>query len=60
MCNDGIPKVIYKYRSWEESEKNPTEKKYQRRILTHSEVYFTNPTNFNDPFEWIYSQKFEN
>lgn len=44
-----IPKILYKYRSWQEE--IPPEKRLQRRILTHSEIYFPCPKGFNDPFD---------
>lgn len=37
------PSVLYKYRNWEDD--------YHRRILTHNELYFASPDQFNDPFD---------
>jgi len=44
-----ILKILYKYRSWQEE--IPSEKRFQRKILTHSEIYFPCPKDFNDPFD---------
>lgn len=44
-----LPKILYKYRSWEED--NLNEPKYQRRILTDFEIFFPSPARFNDPFD---------
>lgn len=42
------PNILYKYRCWN----NPFDiNQYQRRILTHNEIYFASPNQFNDPFD---------
>jgi len=38
-----IPKVLYKYRQWD----NP----FHSRILTNNEIFLSSPANFNDPFD---------
>ncbi|MBN8678106.1 MAG: DUF2971 domain-containing protein [Chitinophagales bacterium] len=38
-----IPNILYKYRVWEDP--------YQKRILTHNELYFASADQFNDPFD---------
>ncbi len=43
-----IPKILYKYRVWEEPCKD---KQFSRRILTDNEVYFASADQFNDPFD---------
>lgn len=40
---DGIPKTLYKYRTWTDS--------YHRRVLTDAEVFLASPANLNDPFD---------
>jgi hypothetical protein len=40
---DGIPEILYKYRTWED--------KYHKRILTHNELFFASADSFNDPFD---------
>ncbi|MDE5487376.1 DUF2971 domain-containing protein [Elizabethkingia meningoseptica] len=40
-----VPKILYKYRDWNNN--------YQKRIITHQEIFLANPTYFNDPFENI-------
>ncbi len=37
------PKIIYKYRDWENE--------YHRRSLTQNQLYFAPPSSFNDPFD---------
>ena len=43
LTPDILPKFLYKYRSWED--------KYHQRIITHQEIYFAQPSSFNDPFD---------
>jgi len=43
--------ILYKYRSWQENENIPEEEKFQKRSLTHTEVFFASPTKLNDPFD---------
>lgn len=38
-----LPNILYKYRNWDN--------KYHRRLLTHQEIYFAKPSEFNDPFD---------
>jgi hypothetical protein len=38
-----IPDILYKYRDWND--------KYHKRLLTHNEIYFSAPSQFNDPFD---------
>lgn len=45
-----IPKVLYKYRVWEEI---GSEHQNQRRILTETELYFASADQFNDPFDTV-------
>lgn len=40
---DGMPKILYKYRTWDDS--------YHKRMLTESEVFLASPANLNDPFD---------
>lgn len=37
------PSIIYKYLDWS----NP----HYKRVLTHNELFFSSPKNFNDPFD---------
>ncbi len=45
---EGIPKILYKYATWNESSENS---KYHRRLLTHREIFFASARRFNDPFD---------
>lgn len=45
---DKIPQPLYKYRQWSELGK---EEQFQKRILTHNEIYLASPNQFNDPFD---------
>lgn len=38
-----IPKVLYKYRDWG--------LKFNKSILENFEIYFSSPSQFNDPFD---------
>lgn len=40
---NGIPEILYKYRSWSDS--------YQKKLLTENQIYFAAPEQFNDPFD---------
>lgn len=40
---NGIPTVLYKYRSWSDQ--------YQKKLLTDNQIYFAAPEQFNDPFD---------
>ncbi len=44
-----IPKVVYKYRSW--VNKNKNKPNYDRQILTDNVAYFASARKFNDPFD---------
>ncbi len=35
--------TIYKYQDWNND--------YNKRTLTHNEIYFAKPSQFNDPFD---------
>lgn len=39
----GIPKIIYKYRSWDES--------YHRDLIFNQELFLSSSSKFNDPFD---------
>tara|TARA_R110002111_G_scaffold238940_2_gene300642 strand:+ start:148 stop:963 length:816 start_codon:yes stop_codon:yes gene_type:complete len=41
--NHNYPKIIYKYRSWDN--------KYHQKILTENQLYLASPKDFNDPFD---------
>jgi hypothetical protein len=47
--------MLYKYRSLPERSKHkcihPEEESYDKRILTHNEIYFASSEQFNDPFD---------
>jgi len=45
MDNNKNPEILYKYRCWDDD--HP----YDKRVLTHSEIFFSSPANFNDPFD---------
>ena len=49
-----IPRHLYKYRSLstkKDKEDQKTIREYTSRILTHNEIYFAKPSEFNDPFD---------
>ncbi|MBZ0255735.1 DUF2971 domain-containing protein, partial [bacterium] len=46
-----LPKYLYKYINWSN--------KYHRRIITHSEIYFSSPSLFNDPFDSAIPVRFD-
>ncbi len=49
-----IPRHLYKYRSLstkKDKENQKTIREYTSRILTHNEIYFAKPSEFNDPFD---------
>ncbi|MBW8041043.1 MAG: DUF2971 domain-containing protein [Planctomycetes bacterium] len=49
-----IPMHLYKYRSLstkKDKEDQKTIREYTSRILTHNEIYFAKPSEFNDPFD---------
>jgi hypothetical protein len=43
ITNIPIPEILYKYRDWRN--------KYHRNIITKQEIYFSKPSEFNDPFD---------
>jgi len=57
MSLDGIPKILYKYRSFQEDVKKT--KRYQRKALVDGELYFTDHERLNDPFDMKIRKKFE-
>lgn len=46
-----FPEAIYKYRDWNNS--------FHKRILTDTELYFTSPNAFNDPFDCKITPNYE-
>ena len=40
---ENIPQPLFKYRIWNDE--------YQKRLLTHNEVYLASADQFNDPFD---------
>ncbi|NOZ47165.1 MAG: DUF2971 domain-containing protein [Chlorobi bacterium] len=44
--SDGL--IAYKYRVWD---KTNDSHEFQRRIITHNELYLSSPNQFNDPFD---------
>jgi len=38
-----LPKVLYKYRDWENS--------FHKKLITHQQIYLAEPYSFNDPFD---------
>lgn len=43
ITEEQIPLTLYKYRDWTN--------KFHRRLITHQEIYFSKPSEFNDPFD---------
>lgn len=43
ITDTALPKILYKYRDW-------TNKNHQR-FISHQEIYFPKPTDFNDPYD---------
>lgn len=43
-----LPAILYKYRTWPSESDNF---QYQKRILTHNELYLSSANQFNDPFD---------
>lgn len=43
-----LPAILYKYRNWPIESDNS---QYQKRILTHNELYLSSADQFNDPFD---------
>ena len=44
---DILPDLLYKYRCWSANAAHS----FHKRLLTHNEIYFSNPSSFNDPFD---------
>ena len=44
------PKAIYKYRVWS--------KEFHRNALTNNEIFFSSPSNLNDPYDCKIPLKF--
>ena len=45
FTNSEIPKTLYKYRDWSNN--------YHQDLIRKREIFITNPSDFNDPFENI-------
>lgn len=43
LTPDNLPQFLYKYRNWADN--------YHQRIITNQEIYFAQPSSFNDPFD---------
>jgi hypothetical protein len=43
ITNEKIPSILYKYRDWTN--------KFHRKLISHQEIYFPKPSEFNDPFD---------
>ncbi len=43
ITSDNLPQFLYKYRNWAD--------KCHQRLITHQEIYFAQPSSFNDPFD---------
>ena len=43
ITNTSIPKTLYKYRDWTNSN--------HRKLITKQEIYLPKPSEFNDPFD---------
>ncbi|MFW6311290.1 MAG: DUF2971 domain-containing protein [Nanoarchaeota archaeon] len=54
-----IPKILYKYRSWQEDNNISDEKKFQKRLLTECEFYISSPSQFNDPFDLAIPKRYD-
>lgn len=55
-----IPKLLYKYRSWQENEEFLQEEmKFEKQILTKRNIFFSNPKDFNDPFDIAIPKRFD-
>lgn len=57
MSLEGIPKILYKYRSFQEDVKKT--KRFQRKALIDRELYFASYEQLNDPFDLKIRKKFE-
>jgi hypothetical protein len=55
-----LPKILYKYRSWQDNEKyTPENEKFQKRILTDKEIFLANAGMFNDPFDLAIPKRYD-
>jgi Protein of unknown function (DUF2971) len=45
-----FPDIVFKYRNWEDDDDSKKEF-FGRRLLTHSEIFYPSPHQFNDPFD---------
>ncbi len=43
ITNEQIPSILYKYRDWKNE--------YHQTLITKQEIYFSSPSDFNDPFD---------
>ncbi|MHA6249397.1 DUF2971 domain-containing protein [Pontibacter sp. CAU 1760] len=43
LAKENPPQFLYKYRNWSD--------KFHKRLITHQEIYFSKPSEFNDPFD---------
>ena len=50
-----MPEILYKYRHWNDSK----ESAFHRRRLTNNEIYFSKPSEFNDPFDCQITLRFD-
>ena len=47
-----IPAILYKYRDWKNE--------FHKGLLTHNEIYFSSPKDFNDPYDCRITERFTN
>lgn len=47
-----MPSILYKYRNWKDD--------YHKGLLTHNEIYFASPKDFNDPYDCRITERFVN
>ena len=57
MEQEELPKILYKYRSFQENILE--DKRYQRDALIKGELYFANHDELNDPFDLKIRKKIE-
>jgi len=57
MSLQGIPKILYKYRSFQEDVKENM--RYQRKALVEGELYFASHKLLNDPFDLRIRKRYE-
>jgi len=46
---DKLPEILFKYRSWSEPYDSG---RFQRKLLTHNQIYLSSANQFNDPFDF--------